>query len=224
MSKAAVPKDRRVQRFIASIAGAITLLLGFAGESNAQSLIEKVTNAARGFASVTTDAAMIGANSTDLESRGLPTVAIGAVTLGVSQVEYKAAVGVRVHVYYMNPTDQAVTIPAPTDQTFVLVENKGHRLQFLSMRVEDVPKGVKSLTIPALERVSATVLYNLPEGSGADAVLKVGAAGMIRGIPLRDADVAAPVPNPAEAAPPPAAAPKHDSTAFTASIKTKETY
>ena len=62
MSKAAVPKDRRVQRFIASIAGAITLLLGFAGESNAQSLIEKVTNAARGFASVTTDTAMNGAN------------------------------------------------------------------------------------------------------------------------------------------------------------------
>ena len=174
---------------------AILLGLVFVGVGTpvgAQGLFEKVTKAAKGFASVTTEAGMIGALNVDLETRNLPTVTVGETSVGVSQIDFKESVGVRIHIYYLNATDQPVSIPIPTDQTFVLVDGKGRRLLFLALRLKDTPKGATTLTIPALERVNLTALYNLPAGVGGEAILKVGTSGMIRGIPLGDGQSVSP--------------------------------
>ena len=164
------------------------VLIGIGSPSrvDAQGLIEKMTKAAKGFASVTTEAGMIGAISIDVETRNLPTIPVGELSVGVSQVDFKESVGVRVHVYYLNATDQPISIPMPNDQTFVLVDGKGRRLLFLALRFKDSPKGAATLIVPALERVNLTALYTVPAGASGEAILKVGTAGMIRGIPLGD--------------------------------------
>lgn len=168
--------------------------------STAQSGEGALTRMARGFAVVTTSAALAGAPVIDLDTRGLPTVSLGAVTVGVSQIEMKDEVGVRLHVFFYNATEEAVSIPLPTDSTFTLVDNRGRRLLYLTLRfAKALPKGATALTVPALERVSATVLFNMKFTPDAEGVLKVAGAGAIRGIPMRDA---AGVP-PAAAPPPP---------------------
>lgn len=163
---------------------ATVLCTSFARQGAAQGIAEKMTNAARRFAAVATEAAMSNPTVLNLESRGLPTIDIGGLTVGVSRVDVKDAVGVRVQVFYFNPTEQAISVPLPNDQTFVLVDSRGKRLQFLWLKLADVPSGAAVLTVPALERATATVLYLLTADDAPDAILKVGTAGIIRGIPI----------------------------------------
>ena len=208
---------KRTRHLMTFIVPAVLLSICVSERIQAQGLIEKVTKAARGFTSVTTEAGMIGAATLDLETRNLPAVNVGEVTVGVSQVDFKPSVGVRVHLYYLNSTDQPVTITAPNDQTFALVDAKGRRLVFLALRFQDLPKGAASLIVPALERIAMTALFTLPAGVSGEAILKIGTAGMIRGIPVGDDQTSAPAltttPNPGSAAaPPPASPPPADST------------
>lgn len=173
---------------------AAMLLLLIAAPAQAQGgLLEKVVRTARGAASLSAELSMRGATSIDLESRALPTVSMGLVTFGVSKVDVKDAVGVRVHAYFYNPTDQAIAIPLPELGMFVLVDGKGRRFEAGSgVKIDRLPKGATEIMVPALERVSMRVFFVVPAADTEQAVLKVGTLGMIRGIPVRAAPTAAP--------------------------------
>ena len=188
--------DRSARAAITRYFGTTLLLTFTAVPVQGQSIGERMTQAARKFAAMSAEAAMSGAPSLDLESRGLPTVSVGALNVGVSRAEMKDSIAVRLHVFYHNPTDQALSIPLPNDETFVLVDDKGRRLQFLSLKQDNRPKGATELTVPALERVTFAAMYYVPTTDASAAILKVGTAGMIRGIPLNTMPVATPPPPP----------------------------
>jgi hypothetical protein len=184
---------------IAQWLGTVLTLSFAAASAQAQSIGERVTKAAQKFAALSAEAAMSGATSLDLETRGLPTVSVRGLNVGVSHIEMKDSIAVRLHVFYHNPSDSAVSIPLPTDETLVLVDDKGRRLQFLSLKRERAPKGATELAVPALERVTFAAMYYVPNTDASEAILKVGTAGMIRGIPLKTTPL---VPPPLAAAPP----------------------
>src|SRR5689334_22536904 len=77
-----------------------------AATAEAQGIGEKITKAAQQFAAVTAEAAMSNATQIDLGTPGLATVVMGAINIGVSAVDVKNEVAVRVHVFYYNPTEQ----------------------------------------------------------------------------------------------------------------------
>ncbi len=170
----------------------------------AQGLGDRVHKAAQHFAAFVTETAMSGAAVIDLEARGLGKVLIGALSVGVSQVDVKSAVGVRVHAYYFNPTDSAVTLPLPVEGTFVLVDGVGRRLTCLSIRLPDAVKGSTTFVVPSLERAQVTLLYSLTSQNAPEGVLKIGDAGVIHAMPLSAAPTAPP---PAPPPPPPPAVP-----------------
>ena len=172
-----------------------TLWLAFSTSSTAtaQGISEKLNKAAQKFAAASAEAAMSsGATSLDLETRGLTTVSVGELSVGAWQIDVKDAVAVRVHVFYRNPKDTSVSVPVPGDDTFALVDDKGRRMQLLSVRFEKKPKDGTGLTVPALERVTLALMFYMPTSDASEAVLKVGTAGLIRGIPLKTAPSAPP--------------------------------
>lgn len=173
------------------------LLTGlFAVHATAQGAGEKLTKAAQRFAAFTTEAAMSGAAVIDAENRVPDRVMLGALSVGIARIEVKSEVGVRVHLFFFNPTEQPVTVPRPTGESFVLVDGTGKRLLFLSLRLPDAPKGGADLTVPALERTNVTLLYSLSKViAPTDGVLKVGEAGVIHAVPL-GAAVPPPAPPP----------------------------
>lgn len=157
-----------------------------------EGFLDRVTRAAKGISSTSAELAMRGATSIDLESQALPAVSMDPLTFGVSKVEVKDKVGVRVHAYFYNSTDQAVSIPLPEPGMFVLVDEKGRRLEAVSEpRIDKLAKGATEIMVPALERVSMRILYGAPAADAEQAVLKVGTHGSIRGIPVRAAPTAA---------------------------------
>lgn len=161
-----------------------TLALVTPGSAAGQGFLEKMTKAAQGLAGAAGEAAMLNSTAIDIESMGLPTLAIGPLTAGISHVDIKDNVGVRLHVYLYNPTDEPVSVTVPKGESFVLIDSRGRRLQFLNLRVKNLAKGSEQLVIPALERVSMGVLYKLDAPDQAGGTLKVGAGGIIRGVPL----------------------------------------
>lgn len=170
------PPSRPPSRLLALPALAAALAFG-AAPAGAQGFLRKLAGA-------TMDMAMRTAPVTDLESRGLPTLAVGGLQLGASKIAVRDTTALRLQVYLFNPGQAAVTVPAPDRSLFALVDDRGRRLTLVSgPRIERHAGG--PLTVPAMERVGLVFFFN---GLGADAqtvTLKVGAVGMIPGIPLR---------------------------------------
>ena len=166
---------------------------------------ERMTKAAQRFAAITAEVAMSKAARVDLETRGLATITMGAVTIGVSSVDLKDEVAVRAHIYFYNPSEQSQAIEAPAESTFVLLDDRGRRLQILSLRAAKPGPSANQLTIPALERVEFAAMYLLPTGVGPAGTLKVGSIGVIRCVPLHRSATPAP-PAPEVAGAPPAGA------------------
>ncbi|MBA2626409.1 MAG: hypothetical protein H0U85_00190 [Gemmatimonadales bacterium] len=144
----------------------------------AQGLLEKLRKASA-------DLALSGAPVTNLEQRGLTKVAIGTVTFSVSSVTMKDTTAVRIRTFLYNPGDQPVELPLPTAESFALVDDGGRRVPMIGApKVTGLGKGAVTLTVPSLERVEIVLLFGKLAASATEATLKVGAAGMIRGIPL----------------------------------------
>src|SRR5678815_465685 len=91
---------RKLSLRLTILLGLLSVCVATPTRVEAQGLLEKMTKAAKGFASVTTEAGMIGALNIDLETRNLPTVTVGETSVGVSRIDFKESVGVRVHIYY----------------------------------------------------------------------------------------------------------------------------
>jgi hypothetical protein len=138
---------------------------------------------------LSTEAQLLGATFVDLEAAGLPVLAVGPLTFGVGGVEIKNQEGVRLHAYLYNPSaSESAVIPAPGRELFVLVDERGRRMDLLGdVEVDDVPKGAAEITVPALERVELYLLYGAPQAGANTATLKVGEIGIIAGIPVHTA-------------------------------------
>ena len=131
------------------------------------------------------EARLLDATRISLEDGGLPTLAVGPLTLGISAVDVRSGVAVRLHGYLLNPATQPVTIPVPDPALFVLVDGQGRRLARLAgPDVRGLPSGAGEITVPALERVVFTLLYGELAPNAQRGTLKVGELGLIPGIPL----------------------------------------
>lgn len=174
---------------------AISLLL-FAGQSAAAQgagIKKKVSNIAKGSifgraaSGLSAEAELLDATTVELDGRGLPTIPVGALTFGVAAVEIKDGEAVRLHAYLLNPGADEVRIPRPTPEMFVLVDEKGRRLERLGgVEAEDQPDAA-AIVVPPLERVTLYVLFGDLKADAQTGTLKVGAVGMIGGLPLSTA-------------------------------------
>jgi hypothetical protein len=143
------------------------------------------SGAVRRATAFTADLTLRSVKPIDLEGRGLTTTAFGGLTVGVSSVQVVDTSALRVHVYLLNNGAEAVRIPVPPEDSFAVVDARGRRLILLaSPKFERLPKGASELTVPSLERVEFVLLFTKIPADAADVTIKVGAAGVIRGIPL----------------------------------------
>jgi hypothetical protein len=131
------------------------------------------------------EAQLLDATRISLDESGLATLGVGTLTLGVSAVEIRNGTALRLHAYLYNPGAQTTTVPLPDPELFVLVDGQGRRLQWLAgPNVDGLAEGAAEITVPALERVSFTLLYDEVAAGAQLGTLKVGELGMIPGIPL----------------------------------------
>ncbi|MCC7054287.1 MAG: hypothetical protein IT355_13555 [Gemmatimonadaceae bacterium] len=163
-----------------------------------------LARAAQRIASMSADVALTRAASIDVPAAGGVSVPFGDLQAAVPTVDLVPGVVVRLHLFLRNTGEAAVTLPVPPDSAFVLVDGTGRRLPRVSVRVrEGAAQGV--LTVPPLERSRFELVFTLDKAATGEAALKVGAATVIRGIPLTQGEVQAAAPTPT--ATPPAAPP-----------------
>jgi len=138
------------------------------------------------------EAQMIDATGVDLEAKNIPQISVGTLQLGISGVDIKNNNAVRLKLYLFNPAAQDASVPLPTSDLFVLVDEKGRRMEMLGVpEVKNLPVGSTDIKVPGMERVAMTLLFHGIAGDARLGVLKIGTAGNIAGIPLNTA--AAPV-------------------------------
>jgi hypothetical protein len=178
-------RPRLAQALIAGVllVGAATAPLSAQG-----GLVQRLGNAARGAQSMAAEIAMAQTATVDMEGRGLNTVAVGPLAFGVSGIAIRDSVGIRVVGYLHNPTEADVSIPLPARELFVLVDSRGRRIEALSApRIAGLPRGAQEVRVPAMERVALSILFGAPAVDAGTGMLKVGSAGMIRGLPTSEA-------------------------------------
>jgi hypothetical protein len=131
------------------------------------------------------EAQLLDATTVNLEASNLSTVQVGSLKLGVSSVDIKNGDAVRLRLYLFNPAQQDAAVPVPPADLFTLVDEKGRKLELMGeLSVKNMVAGSTEITVPAMERIEMTLLY---ESLAADAKLgnlKVGSTGTITGIPL----------------------------------------
>src|SRR5215208_4697361 len=162
--------------------------------ADAQGLLDKAKDVAKKTSigqkatKLSTEAQMIDATGVDLEAKNIPQISVGTLQLGISGVDIKNNNGVRLKLYLFNPVAQDAAVPVPTPDLFVLLDEKGRRLELLgTAEVKDLAAGAAEIKVPGMERVAMTLLFH---GMAADArlgTLKIGTAGNIPGIPLNTA-------------------------------------
>lgn len=170
----------------------VLLVFTFAIPAKGQGILKRIkdkaksTAVSKGIDKLSAEAQMIDATQIDLDSRKLSTVQVGAVVFGVGAVEIKNAQAVRLHAYLHNPAaQQSATVPIPESDLFVLVDDKGRKLDRISeLQIENLPEGATEITVPPLERVSLYLLYGGVTPDVRMGALKVGTLGVIQGIPL----------------------------------------
>lgn len=153
-------------------------------------LLAKVSRAAQAGRAALMDMALASAPTVELEEAGLATLQAGDITIGVSSVQAKDSVGVRLRVYLYNPGAEAASVEVPEKEVFALVDDRGRRLEPLTgLRIRNLPRDARTIEVPAMERVTGTILFPAPPARAGSVMLKVGAEGRIAGIPLDGAPV-----------------------------------
>ena len=209
------PRSRKRALSAAAIAIAAVIATIVSRPAGAQSASEKITRAVRRATAFTADLALGSVKPIDLEARALTTIAFGGITVGVSAVQVLDTSALRVRAYFLNSTDAPVRIPVPPEDSFVVVDARGRRLTTLaSPKFARLPNGATELTLPPLERVEVVLLFARIPVDATEVMLKVGATGIIRGIPLRGDAMVAPFAAAAASPATPAAAAGSDITTF----------
>ena len=159
--------------------------------ANAQGLLEKAKGAAKktsigkSVAKLGAQGQLLDATTVNLEDKNLPQIDVGALKLGISSVEIKNNEAVRLHLFLFNPAQTNTAVPLPPSDMFALIDEKGRRLELLGeIGVKNLVAGATEITVPAMERVEMSIMYN---GMATDAklgTLKVGSTGNIVGIPI----------------------------------------
>jgi hypothetical protein len=174
---------------VAGLAGA--LLLPSAPAEAQGGWVQRARDAARGTGvgrsvlRTTAEAQLLDATRILLDDAGLPTLAVGALALGISAVDVRDGAALRLHAYLYNSATEAATVPVPDADLFVLVDEQGRRPTRLGdVQFEGLEEGAGEIVVPALERVEFTILYAEVPAGAKRGTLKVGALGMIPGIPL----------------------------------------
>ena len=169
----------------------VCLLSSTASPAAAQGILDRAAAAAartgigKAVRNLSAEADLIDATKVDLDGRGLPTVQVGPLTFGVSAVEIKEGEAVRLHTYLLNPGTEPASVPLPSPEFFVLIDEHGRRLERLGgVAVKDAPKGAAEITVPALERVTLYILFGDLKASPGMGTLKIAESMMIPGIPL----------------------------------------
>jgi hypothetical protein len=180
-----------MKRWLKAISVAAPLLLIGSASANAQGLLDKAKDVAKKTSigkSVTklgTEAVMLDATAVSLEDKNIAPVQVGALQLGIASVDIKNGDAVRLHLFLFNPAQTNTAGPLPPPDLFVLVDEKGRRLALQGqLSVKNLTAGSTEITVPAMERVEMSILFN---GVAADAklgTLKVGSTGAITGIPI----------------------------------------
>lgn len=162
--------------------------------SNAQGLFDKAKDVAKKSSigqkatKLGTEAQMIDATGVDLEAKNIPQISVGTLQLGISGVDIKNNNAVRLKLYLFNPAQQDAAVPVPTPDLFVLIDEKGRRLELLGTpEVKNLVAGATDINVPGMERVAMTLLFHGMAGDARLGTLKVGTAGNISGIPLNTA-------------------------------------
>ena len=174
---------------VAGLAGA--LLLSASPAQGQGGWVQRARDAARGTGvgrsvlRTTAEAQLLDATRIPLDDAGLPTLAVGGLTLGITAVEVRDGTALRLHAYLYNPAAESATVPVPGADLFVLVDEQGRRpVRLGEVDVEGLAEGAGEIVVPALERVALSVLYaEIPAGAKRG-TLKIGTLGMITGIPL----------------------------------------
>ncbi len=161
---------------------------------NAQGLFDKAKDVAKKSSigqkatKLGTEAQMVDATGVDLEAKNIPQISVGTLQLGISGVDIKNNNAVRLKLYLFNPAQQDASVPVPTPDLFVLVDEKGRRLELLgTAEVKNLAAGAAEIKVPAMERVPMTLLFHGIAGDARLGTLKIGTAGNIAGIPLNTA-------------------------------------
>lgn len=170
---------------------AASLLAMAPSVTTGQGLLDKAKDAARKTSvgkqvrKLGAEAQMIDATTVQLDSRNLATVAIGTLKLGISAVDVKNGVAVRLKLYLFNPASQNAVVPMPPGDLFVLIDDRGRKLQPVAEpQVKGLVAGSTDITVPGLERVEIFLLFESVAADARTGNLKVGSAGIISGIPL----------------------------------------
>lgn len=172
---------------------AAAFLITSAAHAGAQGLLDKAkdiakkTSIGQSVSKLGAEAKLLDATTVQLDSRNLPTVQVGVLKLGISAVDIKNGEAVRLKLYLFNSTPQAASVPMPPPDLFVLVDDRGRKLAMLGApSVKELPAGA-DITVPAMERVEITILFESVAADARLANLKVGTAGAISGIPINTA-------------------------------------
>ncbi len=178
---------------IAAIAAAAT-----PSSTNAQGLLGMVKEAAKktsigkSVVKLGSQAQLLDATTVNLDDKNLSQIQVGALKLGVSAIDIKNNEVVRLHLFLFNPAQTDVAVPLPPSDLFTFFDDKGRQLELLGdLGIKDLAAGATEITVPALERIEMSILYN---GMAADArlgTLKVGSTGNITGIPINTGAAAA---------------------------------
>lgn len=176
------------------VAVASAWIAGSSTSAKAQGLLDKAkdiakkTSVGKSVTKLGAQAQLIDATTINLEDKNFPQVQVGMLKLGISSVEVKNGEAVRLHLYLFNPNPQNAAVPVPPGDLFVLVDDKGRRLdQQGELGVKDLPTGAAEITVPAMERVAMSLLYANVASDARLGALKVGSTGNITGIPLNTA-------------------------------------
>lgn len=190
------------------IAITAVFLAGISGVAGAQGLLDKAkgvakkTSIGQRVSQLGTEAQMLDATSVDLEEKNLPPIDVGPLKLGVSGVDIKNREAVRIRLFLYNPANADASVPLPPADLFILIDEKGRRLTMLgSPSVKNLTAGATEITVPGMERVEMSLLFNEMAADAKLGTLKVGTTGTITGIPINTASAGAAANGQASASP-----------------------
>lgn len=158
----------------------VLLALILPSMASAQGFADRLRGVTAGLLKVS----LFGATAIDLEAAGLETIDVGGLVFGVASVDVADESALRVRAYLYNPEAAPAAVPVPGVALFVLVDERGRKVELQAVEVEDLPRGASEVSVPGLERVNLALLFSAPESGALLGALKVGPLGVIQDIPL----------------------------------------
>ena len=145
----------------------------------------KKTSIGKGATKLTAEAQLLDGKSYALDGRNLPEIQVGQLKLGIAGVDIKNGDAVRLKLYLFNPAQMDAAVPVPPAELFILVDEKGRRLEMLGEpSVKNLAAGAADITVPGMERVEISIIYGGMFADARTGTLKVGSTGTIAGIPI----------------------------------------